>query len=475
MSTVVVIGGGISGMACAYMIQEKARQAGQTHNISVLESDKRLGGKIRTEIVDGFVCESGPLGFIDNKPPVLRMVNQLEMAPDLVVSNDSARKRYVLIDGKLQLLPMSPPGFIKTKMISWPGKLRALWELRTKPADPSKDETIAEFARRHLGAEIVDKLVSAMVVGIFAGDAEQLSVKSCFPVMLELEKEGSGSLLKAQMRRSKAKKAKAKVEGAEVKKEGPKSEGMVGSSGKLTTFQAGMSQVVDRLKDKFTGDIITGAEVVGLSKEDGRYQIERANGERLEADIVVMAVPAYVAAKILKNLAGDAAELIDGIQYVPVNVIVSGYDKAGFGHDLDGFGFLAPKREKRGILGNLWNSSIFEGQAPTGKVALRTMVGGAINPDATALSDKETLDLVQKELHEILGVSSDPTFTQVIRHKRAIPQYVVGHEERINKIAGIIENYPGLVLTGNAFRGVGFNDCVINAGKVADQIVNSFK
>ena len=475
MATVVVIGGGISGLASAYMIQEKARQAGQTHNISVLESDNRLGGKIRTDIVDGYVCESGPLGFVDNKPPVLEMVKQIEMVPELVVSNDSARKRYVLIDGKLQLLPMSPPGFLKTKMISWPGKLRALWELRTKPGDPGKDESIAEFARRHLGAEIVDKLVSAMVVGIFAGDAEQLSVKSCFPVMLELEKEGSGSLIKAQMRRAKAKKAKARAEGADVREEGPKSEGMVGSSGKLTTFQAGMSQVIDRLKDKFTGDVITGAEVIGLSKEDGRYQIERADGKRLEADIVVMAVPACSAAKILRNLAGDAAELIDGIPYVPVNVIISGYDKAGFGHDLDGFGFLAPKREKRGILGNLWNSSIFDGQAPAGKVALRTMVGGAINPDVTALNDEETLELVQKELHEILGVSIDPTFTRVIRHKRAIPQYVIGHQERINKITSIIENYPGLVLTGNAFRGVGFNDCVIDAGKVADQIVRSIK
>ncbi len=475
MATVAVIGGGISGMATAYMIQEKARLAGQTHKITVIESDKRLGGKIKTEKVDGFICESGPLGFVDNKPPVLKMVNQLGMAPDLVVSNDSSRKRYVFVDGKLQLLPMSPPGFLKTKMISWPGKFRALWEIRTKAGDPTRDESIAEFARRHLGAEIVDKLVSAMVVGIFAGDAEQLSVKSCFPFMLELEKEGSGSLFKAQMRRAKAKKAKAKAEGAEVQKEGPKSEGMVGSSGKLTTFQGGMVQVVDRIKEKFAGDIITGTEITGLTNEDGRYQIESAAGERIEADTVVMAVPAYVAAKILKNLAGDAAELIDGIPYVPVNIIVSGYEKTGFGHDLDGFGFLAPKREKRGILGNLWNSSIFEGQAPDGQVALRTMVGGAINPDTTALSDKETLDLVQKELYEILGVSSDPTFTHVIRHKRAIPQYVIGHEERLKKISGIIDNYPGLILTGNAFKGVGFNDCVINAGEVADQIINSLK
>lgn len=475
MAKVVVVGGGISGLATAYAISEKAREAGQSHDISVLESDHRLGGKIKSDQIDGYLCETGPIGFIDNKPRVLEVVHSLGLDSDLSVSKDAYRNRYLVVDGKLQLLPTSPPAFIKTKMLSWPAKMRAIMELRTKPSPPGKDESIAEFSRRHLGKEIVDKLVAAMAVGIFAGDAEKLSVKSCFPVMLELEKEGSGSLLKAQMRRAKLKRAKAKAEGRQKTVEEPKSEGMVGSSGKLTTFRRGMAHIIDRLKEVLDGQIITGFEVTEIARENDQYEIKGAAGEQIEADIVVLAAPAYAVSKILANLDADAAKLIGEIPYAPVNVIVAGYQKSGFGHDLDGFGFLASKREKRGILGCLWNTSIFDGQAPADKVALRVMVGGAINPDATALDDDETLKLVQKELRDIMGISNDPEFNHIIRYKRAIPQYNVGHEERMVKISALMEKHPALFLTGNAFRGVGFNDCVINAEKTAERVVEAVK
>ena len=463
MAKIAVVGGGISGLATAAAIEERAAAAGQSIHVTVVEGDRRLGGKIQSDFVDGFLCETGPLGFVDNKPPVRVLVEQVGLTSELVPSNDNYSKRYVYVDRRLQLLPMSPPAAIKTKMISWRGKLRALWELRTKPSEPGKDESIAEFARRHLGKEIADKLVSAMVVGVFAGDAEALSVKSCFPVMLELEKEGDGSLIRAQMRRRKAKRVEAR---------GPKSEGMVGSGGKLTTFKEGMGQMIARLKSRLKGDVLTGVPASSVGLEDGRYAVKLTSGETIVADAVVLATPAYAAAGMLEGLNPDISDLVDGIPYVPVNVVVSGYDKAGLGHDLEGFGMLVPKREKRGILGTLFNSSIFEGQAPEGKVALRTMIGGAINPEATKLDDEATVTLVQKELHDLLGVAADPVFVRVIRHERAIPQYVLGHGARMEKIEGLLAGHPGLFLTGNAYRGVGFNDCVVNAGELAERVLD---
>lgn len=472
---VAVIGGGISGLATAYEIEQRASAAGQDIEVVVVESDKRLGGKMKTDFVDGFICEYGPQGFVDNKPEPLDLCLRLGLDSELVRADDAAAKRYVFLDGRLQLLPMSPPAAIKTKMISVRGKLRAAWELRTRPGDPEKDESIAEFGRRHLGREIVDKLIAAMVVGIYAGDAEQLSLKSCFPVMLALEKEGDGSLIKAQMRRQKAKKQKAKIEGAAAVDEGPKTEGIVGPSGRLTTFKEGMAQIIDRLKARLKGDILTGVEVKTIAREGDGYALVFANGERMAADAVVMATPAYVTGELLRDLSEGLAALVDGIPYVPVNVVVLGYDKRGFDHGLDGFGFLAPKREKRGILGALWVSSIFKGQAPDDRVAIRLMLGGAISPDTTRLDDEATMALSQQELRKTMGVTADPAFVRIIRHERAIPQYVVGHGARLEKIAEAVKTLKGLFLTGNAYKGVGFNDCIINARPIADEVVEYLK
>lgn len=459
-------------MATAHAIQEQAVVAGKSVDISIIESDSRPGGKIKSDFIDGWLCEGGPPGFIDNKPEVLDVCQKLELGPEFVISNDAYRKRFIFVDGKLQQLPMSPAAFLKTKMLSWPAKLRVLFELRSKLGDPQKDESIAEFAQRHLGKEIVEKLISAMAVGIFAGDAEKLSLRSCFPVMLALEKEGGGSLIKAQIRRQKAKRARAKTEEKKDLEDETKSEGMVGSSGKLTTFKRGMGQIIDRLQEKISGEVLTGMAATGLTANDGQYEVEFASGEKIVADVVVLAVPGYAAAKILSELDGGLSELIDNIPYVPVNVVIFGYDKRHIDRDMDGFGFLAPKREKRGILGTLWTSSIFDGQVPRDKVAMRTMVGGAFNPDNTRLNDNQTVEMVQKELYDIMGVSGAPEFVHIIRHEKAIPQYVIGHADRVLKINDAVGNHPGLFLTGNAYKGVSFNDCVINAGLVAEKVIN---
>ena len=189
-------------------------------------------------------------------------------------------------------------------------------------------------------------------------------------------------------------------------------------------------------------------------------------------DVVVFASPAYATAAILYDFDEDLAKDIGDISYVPVNVVILGYAAAGFEHDLDGFGFVVPKREKRDILGCLWNTSIFADQAPEGNVALRVMVGGALNPEAASYGDPETLDVVLRELRAMMGITKDPEFTRIIRHEKAIPQYMVGHGERLARIEAGVDRHVGLFITGNAYRGVSFNDCVVNAGKTAGRVVD---
>ncbi len=475
MNRVAVIGGGISGLATAYSIQQKTEEIGLPAKVFLIEKDTRLGGKIKTDNIDGWICENGPLGYIDNKPEVSALIDRLGMRDDLVVSSDAARKRYVFIDGKLQKLPDSPPAFIKTKLLSWSAKLRIARELWTRPAISEKDESIADFARRHLGDEATEKLISAMVVGIFAGDASELSLDSSLPVMRALEREGDGSLIKAMIRRQRAKKAAAKSGGEVVASDGPRSEGMVGSTGKLTTFSGGMNRIIDVLQDRFEGEIKSGVGARALAADGEGYAIELEDGYQLPVDSVIFACPARQAAKILKGFDEKLADLYDEIPYVPVNVVVFGYAKNTIGHDLDGFGFLAPKRENRGILGCLWNTSIFSGQAPAGKAALRVMLGGAIKPETTKLDDERTFKLVQEELRGTMGIVSDPEFTRVFRHERAIPQYTIGHGDRLKSMEAAIAGHPGLFLSGNALRGVSFNDCVINADATAQRLADYLK
>lgn len=458
-------------MATAYAIQEEAKERGVEASVFVIEKDERLGGKIKSENVDGWLCESGPVGYIDSKPEVSSLIGNLAMGNELVRANEAAAKRYVFLDRALQQVPLTPPAFLRSRLLSWSAKLRIARELFSKPADSGKDESIAEFTGRHLGQEAVDKLISAMVVGVFAGDADKLSMRSAFPVMLDLEKEGGGSLIRAQIRRQRAKKAKAKASGEDHPAPEPKSEGMVGSSGTLTTFNNGMSQIVDVLRDRFNGEIKRGNGARRILAEDGRYAIDLEDGFKLSVDAVVLTAPAPATAQILTDLDEELAEAIRGIPYVPVNVVIFGYDAAGFEHDLDGFGFVIPKKERRDILGCLWSTSIFEGQAPRGKVSLRTMVGGALNPEATKIDDKATIDLVQRELRTTMGLTRDPEFTYIIRHGQAIPQYVIGHGERLDRIDNAVDRHAGLFLTGNAYRGVSFNDCVVNACKTAKLVL----
>jgi oxygen-dependent protoporphyrinogen oxidase len=462
MTRIAVIGAGISGLSTAYAVERQAAAAGLEVAVTVFEREQRTGGKIWSIHDEGYLCEWGPNGFLDSKPMTLQLCEQLGIGAHLTRSNDNARKRFIYSGGSLNRLPENGPMFLKSKLLSWPGKIRLAQEFFKPRRSDGVDETLADFARRRLGAEALDKLIGPMVSGIFAGDPETMSLQSCFPRIHELEQQ-YGGLLRAMISLAKQKKAEAKA--------GKQVASAAGPGGVLTSFVGGIQELTDATSNALAGEVRTGQAVTALKRLDGGWQLSLADGGSFDAELVISAAPAYVAATLTKELDEPLATLLEGIPYAPMNVICFGYQRDKVAYDLNGFGYLIPRKEGCSILGTLWDSSIFPRRAPEGQVMLRSMMGGATNPAAIALSEAEVRARVMAELEKIMGIRQKPDFVRIFRHQRAIPQYVVGHAERLTAIAARLVGLPGLVLTGNAFFGVGLNDCVNASNRAAQKVV----
>ncbi len=469
MKRVVVVGGGISGLATAYRLVEGAKTAALPLALTVLEAEPRAGGKIVTERREGFTVEGGPNGFLDGKPETLRLARDLGLGERLLPSSDAARKRFVFRHGTLHALPESPPAFFRSQLMSLRGRLRILAEPFIAPAPPEVDESLAEFGRRRLGAEAVDALLDPMVSGVYAGDPNRLSVWACFPRIKELERD-HGSLIRALLAVQRARR-KALASGQTVAAGG----GPAGPSGKLTSFAEGTQLLVDALAAALGERVRVGAPVRDITRgEADAYQVHLDAGERLDADAIVLACPAYATAEILATIAPAASLAAREIGYAPAVVVALGFERAAVGHPLDGFGFLIPRSERRRILGSLWTSSIYPGhRAPDERILLRTIVGGARNPELAGLPPDELVALVRGELRDILGIAATPVFREVFTWPVAIPQYDVGHRDRVARVEHGLAHLPGLFVTGNAYRGVGINDCTREAESAAARVLAS--
>jgi oxygen-dependent protoporphyrinogen oxidase len=460
MTEVVVLGGGISGLSTAYQIQEMAKKEGLKINLTLIEKENRLGGKIMSIKERGFLCEAGPAAFLDSKPETLKLADAIGLKT--FPSNEVAKKRFIYTRNKLQRVPEKPVAFLRSNILSIKGRLRVLLEPFSKPTD-ERDETIASFGERHLGREAQEKLISAMVIGIFAGDSKKLSLRSCFPVMLELENEGNGSLIKGMIRR--------------MKKARKDPNARTTPAGNLTSFKDGMESLTKGVSKALKGRVLTGKTVKSVKKgEKSGYEVFLKGEKRsLKADILVLAVPAYSAADFIRELDPELGKELEGITYAPASIVCLGYRNEDVPNSTDGFGFLIPKIESRRILGCRWDSSAFNGRAPPGHVLLWTIVGGDLNPALAFLDDQALLTLVKEELKEIMGITKEPTYTRIVRHEKAIPQYVVGHSKCLERIKNRVKRYPGLFVTGNAFKGVGINDCTKNASIIARAVVEHVK
>lgn len=464
MTRIAIIGAGISGLATAHAVERLAAERGLEVTVTVLEKEPRTGGKIWSIREEGYLCEWGPNGFLDSKPMTLELCDRLGIRDRLARSSDNARKRFIYAGGMLHRLPENGPMFLGSKLISWPGKLRLAGELFVPPRRDGADETLADFARRRLGPEALDKLIGPMVSGIFAGDPETMSLQSCFPRIRELEQE-YGGLLRAMLRLAKQKKAERRA-GKEVAS-------AAGPGGVLTSFVAGIQALTDATADRLAGAVRTGAAVTALRARADGWELELASGEKLEAELVISAAPAHVLTGLLQPFDPALAELVESIPYASMNVICCGYPRDAIKLDLDGFGYLIPRKEGCSTLGTLWDSSIFPERAPEGHVLLRSMMGGATNPGAIGLSETEVLQRTRTDLRDIMGIDAAPEFVRIFRHPQAIPQYLCGHARRLAAINERQKAHRGLFITGNAFCGVGLNDCVNAANHTAGQVVKA--
>ncbi len=450
----IIVGGGISGLSLAYFLIEKASSL----DILILESEKKAGGKIWTDRAEGFLCEGGVNGFLDNRPRTLELAAKLGLTP--VRSNDAARKRFIFSDGKLHKLPESPISFFLSNLLSLYGRLRIVWEV-VVPKGGGDDETLADFARRRLGREAFEKLIDPMASGIYAGDPETMSLKSCFPRIYDLENK-YGSLIMALIKLQR----EAKRTG---KKVGP------GPGGVLTSFYDGMEVFILALKAFLGERLKTVSRVVSIDKKGDTYTVFLSDNSKVEAESVVLATPAHVTSEIVKDFNRNLSLTLGEIPYPPVSVVCMGYMRNKIKQPLDGFGFLIPKRENRKILGTLWDSSIFPNRAPEGHVLLRSMLGGAMAAEVALQEEDRLASTVVDEMEKIMDVKAQPDFVRVYTHEKGIPQYLLGHGKLLDKIDTIVSGHSGFYLTGNSYRGIGVNDCIENSYKLAERILHDQK
>ncbi len=461
MRRIAVIGAGISGLCTVHYLLRECQVAGKSVEVILFEAEEVPGGKMRTICEDGFRMEWGPNGFLTNKPYSLELVKELGVEDRLARSSDTARKRFIFSGGTLHRLPETPPAFLRSRLLSLPGKLRIAWEPFAPGPPEGVDESLGDFARRRLGPEALEKLIDPMVTGIYAGDPDRMSLASCFPLIRDLERK-HGGLVKGMVALAR-----------ERRKAGEKREMSAGPGGILMSFTNGVQDLTDLLADGLSEGLHLGVKVDRVTRRAGKIvlSLEEAGlrGE-IDADVAVVATPAYAAAEMLGSLDSALRDTLSDIPYSPISVVALGYDKPSLGNPLDGFGFLIPRGERRKILGALWDSSVFPNRAPEGKALVRAMVGGVRGPDLAALPPDEMFRLVRSELSATMGVTAKPVLSRSFFHERGIPQYLVGHGKALERISERLAAHPGIHLNSNAYRGIALNDCVLQSRLIAGRI-----
>ena len=456
MSTVAVIGAGVAGLSVAHELHTRAPGV----EIIVLEPREQTGGNVKTERYEGYLCEWGAVGFLDNAPETLRLAHTVGLGGKLLPSSDTARRRYIFRAGRLHEVPVSPLAFLKTSLISARAKARLLRE-PFAAGRQAGDESIAAFAARRIGSEAASVMVDSMVSGIYAGNASELSLRACFPKMWEMERD-HGGLFRAMLATRKTRR---------------KGDAVGAPAGRLTSFDGGMIELVDGLTRALAPRIHTSAPVVELRPPTtfGGFWVQTPD-RRISADAVVLAGSAADSADLIRPFDLGLSAALRSIPSAPLAVVCLGYDAAALAADrgpLDGFGFLVPRSENIRTLGALWETAIYPNRAPAGKALMRVMIGGAHDPGVVALDDDALLALVRADLQVTMGLRIGPEMVRIIRHHRGIPQYTIGHLDRLARIETLLGGYPGLFVAGNSYHGVAINSCIAEAGSIAKRVLAS--
>jgi len=451
---IVVIGAGISGLATAWFLQRA------NHNVLLLEKNKYPGGTMQSISQEGYVIDLGPNSALETTPLFDTILTELGIKSQQVYANRNSSKRYILRNGKLHPLPMTPQAVLATRLWSFRGKLRLLGELFAGRAD--HEESIAEFVNRRLGQEFLDYAIDPFVAGVYAGNPEQLSVRVAFPKLYALE-EKYGGLIKgtikgARERKRRAEKAKATAQ-------------MFSFIQGMNTFPAAIAEALGK-RVKYNSSVIA----VSPSRRRRRnktwnvvYESRNAK-ESVEASAVIIAAPAYATSSIIREIDPACADALSRIYYPPVAMVFTGFPLRQIRQQLDGFGYLVPSKESRSILGTIWSSAIFPNRAPEGYAAFTTFVGGSRQPEMVELADDQLLDHVISDLRSIMNIQGDPSFTLIQRWEKAIPQYNLGYGEILKQLDLFEQNHKGLFFCSNYRGGIAVGDCLISAEKTAQKV-----
>jgi protoporphyrinogen/coproporphyrinogen III oxidase len=459
----LVVGAGVSGLVCAHAL----RKAGV--DVLLVEKSEHARGLIRSERRDGYLLELGPQSF-SGTPQILELCRELGMESEIIEAPARA-PRFLLIHGELRAAPLSPPAFFASSLFGAKTKWSLARDVFGHSTPPECDESIAGFTRRKFTTELLDKLVGPFVSGIYAGDPERLSLRAAFPRLYEAERS-AGSIVRGMIGGAKAKpKAAAGTSDGVAKRRRPTLQTFRnGNETLMKALAAGLGEAL-RINCAVAEVWRDAPPQAGGSRANYSVVLNAENGrEQVTAENLVLATPTDVSAELLENVSGDLASQLAAMEYTPMVVVSLGYAKAAIGRELDGFGFLIPRTEKVRTLGTVWNSSLFPGRAPSGHVLLTSFVGGATDPEAALLPEAEIVALVHREIAAILQIQAIPSFSQVTVYRRALPQYNLGHSEKLAVIRKAQEAVPGLFLAGNYFRGPAIGTCVEQALSVAEAV-----
>ena len=438
----LVVGGGISGLACAYALRKRGIAA------QLLEATERTGGVIRSERRDGFLLEFGPQSFAGT--PTLRgLCFDLGIGSDLIQAPRKA-PRYISIGGALQRVPLNPFSLLTSSLLSANTKWTIARDAFAKTQPPDQDESVADFVRRKFTNELLDRLVGPFVSGIYAGDPEKLSLRATFPQLYEAEKS-AGSVIRGLLVRGKS---------GNQRRDRPA----------LLSFRKGNDTLVRALEAKLGAALCLGTEVTAIQlRSEGNARnflvtVRRDNQRQsILAERVILATPADVTGRLLGQMSSEIEPLLTSIPYAPVAVVSLSYRRGDVGRPLNGFGFLVPRSEGLRVLGTVWNSSLFPGRAQQGYVLLTSFLGGATDPQAVSLSQENLVALVHREIGPLLSIREKPLMSSVQVHERALPQFNLGHTERLAAIEKLALAIPNLRLIGNYLRGPSVGACVDQA------------
>jgi protoporphyrinogen/coproporphyrinogen III oxidase len=448
VDVIAIIGGGITGLAAALRLHD----AGVP--FLLLEAESRLGGKILTERVGGFIVEGGPDCFLASKPDGVALVRHLDLESRLCSTDPMHRGSYVRRNGRLHRLPEGLTGLVPTRVgpllstgtLTPLGRLRASLEPFIRASAPNDDETIARFARRRFGREAYDWLIEPLLSGIYAGDGEQLSLAATFPLLAELERR-EGSVLRAMARRRSA-------------------------SAGFVTLLGGLAEMVGALVRCLPAEQLRlGSAVVALESRGPAFQLELAHGPAVAADRVILAVPAPVAARLADPVDRALGDELRGIPFVSTATVSLGYGPGSLKQPLSGYGFLSPRAAGGAIVAGTWTSNKFPGRAPPGATLVRFFIGRAGAERTLEQPDDVLIHLARSEMARIAGVSATPALARVFRWPQSMPQYVVGHRARLDRIAQLLARHPGLSLAGASYSGVGIPDCIASGWTAAEDAI----